>query len=49
MTSNEFVYIASGFKEDCTQLIELFKKRESYTFKEFCTAWKEMKFSLVFL
>ncbi|OXU18766.1 hypothetical protein TSAR_012989 [Trichomalopsis sarcophagae] len=49
MAGNEFLYIASGFHEDCLQLLELFKRYESYTFDSFCKAWKEMKFSLVFL
>ncbi|KAJ8686449.1 hypothetical protein QAD02_022243 [Eretmocerus hayati] len=49
MTSTDISYVASGFYEDCSRLIEKFKENESIRFDAFCKAWREMKFSLVFL
>ena len=40
--------LASGFKEDCMQLLSLFEQTNSIRFENFCTIWKEMKFAFIF-
>ncbi|XP_033222324.1 uncharacterized protein LOC117176259 isoform X2 [Belonocnema kinseyi] len=41
-------YLATGFKEDCVKLLNLFDQRNSIRFESFCNVWKEMQFSLIF-
>ena len=47
--TTDISYLASGFQEDCSHLLELFKSNSSIRFDAFCKAWQEMKFTLVFL
>lgn len=49
MTSMDITYLASGFYEDCLKLLEIFKNNESIRYEIFHQAWKELKFSLIFL
>ena len=42
-------YIASGFCEDCSKLLELFRNEDNIRYENFCQAWQKMKFSLIFM
>ncbi|XP_071538472.1 uncharacterized protein Pbp45 [Panulirus ornatus] len=41
-------YIASGYLQDLTSLLEAFEREEGWKFKNFSSCWQELKFSLIY-